>query len=121
MVLALASGALRRYLGRRCGLPARLLVAAGMPVSLRCGRRRLHDAGDDGAGQPRDRRRRSGARGWRRLRVRLCRQPLTTRARSVIPTDFLTLGAPSVARRGSRARTGARSTSAVAPPLANLG
>ncbi|MBK6335981.1 MAG: wax ester/triacylglycerol synthase family O-acyltransferase [Betaproteobacteria bacterium] len=119
VVLALASGALRRYLGRHGGLPARPLVAA-MPVSLRA-------AGDAACTTRATMVLASLATDVADPRARLAAirasagagKSLTTRARSVIPTDFPTLGAPWLLAAAAGAYGRAQHLAAF-PPLANL-
>jgi WS/DGAT/MGAT family acyltransferase len=94
VVLALASGALRRYLAHHGGVPKRPLVAA-MPVSLRA-------AGDTEYSTRATMMLASLATNLRDpvARLRAIRdstgaaKALTAYARSVLPTDFPSLGAP---------------------------
>jgi diacylglycerol O-acyltransferase len=119
VVLALASGALRRYLARRGGVPARPLVAA-MPISLRA-------AGDDAYTTRATMVLASLATDLADPVARLAAihasasagKDLTSRARSIIPTDFPSLGAPWLI--GAAASVYGRAQSVAAfPPLANV-
>lgn len=119
VVLALSSGALRRYLQAHGGVPRQSLIAT-MPVSLRAAGntettiqatltlvrlathladplRRLHAV-----------RAAAGAA-----------KALTTRARSIIPTDFPSLGVPWILG-GLAALYGRSGLARVLPPLANV-
>jgi WS/DGAT/MGAT family acyltransferase len=119
VVLALASGALRRYLARHGGVPKRPLVAA-VPVSLR-------DPGDteyatratmvlvslathlaDPIARLNAIRTSTGAA-----------KALTAHARSVLPTDFPSLGAPWILAAVGRLYGRAQQVEAF-PPLANV-
>jgi WS/DGAT/MGAT family acyltransferase len=119
VVLALASGALRRYLAHHGGAPDRPLVAA-MPVSLRA-------AGDDAyttratmvlAGLATDQ-----VDPVARLAAIHASagagKAITTRARSVIPTDFPSLGAPWLLAAIANLYRRAQSVASF-PPLANV-
>ncbi|MGD9953756.1 MAG: wax ester/triacylglycerol synthase family O-acyltransferase [Burkholderiales bacterium] len=119
VVLALVGGALRRYLAARKALPRKPLVAA-MPVSLRA-------EGDSAfstratmvlanlathLADPRERLeaiRDSAANA----------KAITVRAKSIIPMDFPSLGAPWVLAAIARAYGAAQGVKAF-PPLANL-
>ncbi len=119
VVLALASGTLRRYLARHGGIPERPLVAA-MPVSLR-------EAGDvaystratmvlaslaTDLADPVDRLAAIHASAG-------AGKALTSRARSVIPTDFPSLGAPWLLAAIASVYGRAQSLASF-PPLANV-
>jgi WS/DGAT/MGAT family acyltransferase len=119
VVLAIVSGALRRHLGPRGGLPAQSLVAA-VPVSLR-------EAGNTDATTLATMSRMSLATDVEAPLERLQAihagsgraKALTRELRSVIPTDFPSLGMPwlfgAAAALYGRARLADR-----VPPLANL-
>ena len=119
VVLALASGALRRYLARHGGAPTRPLVAA-MPVSLR-------EAGDDAYSTRATMVLASLATDLADPVARLTAihasagtgKALTSRARSVIPTDFPSLGAPWLLGAISSVYRRAQSLASF-PPLANV-
>ena len=119
VVLALASGALRRYLARHGGAPTRPLVAA-MPVSLR-------EAGDDAYSTRATMVLASLATDLADPVARLIAihesagtgKALTSRARSVIPTDFPSLGAPWLLGAISSVYRRAQSLASF-PPLANV-
>jgi WS/DGAT/MGAT family acyltransferase len=119
VVLALASGALRRYLARHGGAPARPLVAA-MPVSLR-------SAGDDAYSTRATMVLATLATDLADPVARLAAihasanagKVLTSRARSVIPTDFPSLGAPWLLGAISSVYGRAQSLAAF-PPLTNV-
>jgi WS/DGAT/MGAT family acyltransferase len=119
IVLALCSGALRRYLQEHGGVPRRSLIAT-MPVSL-------HQAGDTGEGIQATltlvRLATHLADPLRRLHaVRSAAgaaKALTRRVRSLTPTDFPSIGVPWIL--GTLASVYGRSRLAkVIPPLANL-
>ncbi len=119
VVLAMVSGALRRWLVRHGGVPERSLVAA-VPVSLRAPDDRefttrvtmvlaglATDLADPAA---------------RLAAIRASTgtgKSLTTRARSVIPTDFPSLGAPWLLAALAKLYGGAQRLAAF-PPLANV-
>ena len=119
VVLALASGALRRYLARHGGAPTRPLVAA-MPVSLR-------EAGDDAYSIRATMVLASLATDLADPVARLAAihasagigKALTSQARSVIPTDFPSLGAPWLLGAISSVYRRAQSLASF-PPLANV-
>ncbi|MBK7792749.1 MAG: wax ester/triacylglycerol synthase family O-acyltransferase [Betaproteobacteria bacterium] len=118
VVLALASGALRRYLGRHGGLPARPLVAA-MPVSLRA-------AGDAACTTRATMVLASLATDVADPRARLAAIRASAGAGKslhaggpVTPTDFPTLGAPWLLAAAAGAYGRAQHLAAF-PPLANL-
>ncbi len=119
VVLALASGALRRYLARHGGIPDRPLVAA-MPVSLR-------EASDHAYSTRATMVLANLATDLADPVARLAAihasagagKALTSRARSVIPTDFPSLGAPWVLAAAASVYGRAQSL-APFPPLANV-
>jgi WS/DGAT/MGAT family acyltransferase len=119
VVLALASGALRRYFARHGGAPTRPLVAA-MPVSLR-------EAGDDAYSTRATMVLASLATDLADPVARLTAihasagtgKALTARARSVIPTDFPSLGAPWLLAAAASVYGRAQSLASF-PPLANV-
>ncbi|MEF8704716.1 MAG: wax ester/triacylglycerol synthase family O-acyltransferase [Candidatus Accumulibacter sp. UW26] len=119
VVLALCSGALRRYLQAQGGLPRKSLIAT-MPVSLR-------EAGNTEttiqATLTLVRLATHLADPLRRLHaVRAAAgaaKALTTRARSIIPTDFPSLGVPWIVG-GLAALYGRSGLAKALPPLANL-
>ncbi|MBK7676217.1 MAG: wax ester/triacylglycerol synthase family O-acyltransferase [Candidatus Accumulibacter sp.] len=119
VVLALCSGALRRYLQAQGGLPRKSLIAT-MPVSLR-------EAGNTEttiqATLTLVRLATHLADPLRRLRaVRAAAgaaKALTARARSIIPTDFPSLGVPWIVG-GLAALYGRSGLAKAIPPLANL-
>jgi diacylglycerol O-acyltransferase len=119
VVLALCSGALRRYLQALGGLPRKSLIAT-MPVSLR-------EAGNTEttiqATLTLVRLATHLADPLRRLHaVRAAAgaaKALTARARSIIPTDFPSLGAPWIVG-GLAALYGRSGLAKAIPPLANL-
>ena len=119
VVLTLASGALRRYLARHGGAPMRPLVAA-MPVSLR-------EAGDDAYSIRATMVLASLATDLADPVARLAAihmsagagKALASRARSVIPTDFPSLGAPWLLGAISSVYRRAQSLASF-PPLANV-
>jgi WS/DGAT/MGAT family acyltransferase len=119
VVLALASGALRRYLARHGGAPARPLVAA-MPVSLRA-------AGDQDYTTRATMVLANLATDLADPLARLAAihasagagKAVTSRARSVIPTDFPSLGAPWLLAVAASVYRRAQSLAAF-PPLANV-
>lgn len=119
VVLALASGALRRYLAAHGGVPRRALVAA-MPVSLR-------DPGDTEYSTRATMVLASLATHLADPIARLnairdstgAAKALTTHARSVLPTDFPSLGAPWILAAIARVYAGAQRLDAF-PPLANV-
>jgi diacylglycerol O-acyltransferase len=119
VVLALASGALRRYLAHHGGIPDKPLVAA-MPVSLRADDDRdyttratmvLANLATDLA-DPRERLAAIHA-------STNAGKALTARARSVIPTDFPSLGAPWLLAAIANVYGRAQKLAAF-PPLANV-
>jgi diacylglycerol O-acyltransferase len=119
VVLALASGALRRYLARRGGLPERPLVAA-MPISLR-------NEGDTDYTTRATMVLASLATDLADPAARLAAihasaragKSLASHARSVIPTDLPSLGAPWLL--GAMASLYGRAQNLASfPPLANV-
>ena len=118
VVLAICAGALRRYLGRHGGVPERALVAA-IPISLREGAtefttqatmarvtlatdiadpvRRLHAIRDSATAA----------------------KAITGRTKSILPTDFPTLGLPWLLR-GLASLYGRSQIANLVPPLFNL-
>jgi WS/DGAT/MGAT family acyltransferase len=119
IVLAVSSGALRRYLARHGGVPERPLIAA-MPVSLRA----------EGDREYTTRATMVLANLATDLADPLARlaaihasagtgKALTTNARAVIPTDFPSLGAPWLIS-AARSVYGRAQNMAAFPPLANL-
>jgi diacylglycerol O-acyltransferase len=119
VVLALASGALRRYLARHGGAPARPLVAA-MPISLRA-------TGDQECTTRATMVLATLATDLADPATRLAAihasagagKALTSHARSVIPTDFPTLGAPWLLAAAASVYGRAQSLASF-PPLANV-
>ncbi|HSD55407.1 MAG TPA: wax ester/triacylglycerol synthase family O-acyltransferase [Burkholderiales bacterium] len=119
VVLALASGALRRYLADHGGVPRRPLVAA-MPVSLR-------DPGDTEYSTRATMVLASLATHLRDPIARLdairdstgAAKALTAHTRSVLPTDFPSLGAPWILAAAARLYGRAQQLEAF-PPLANV-
>jgi WS/DGAT/MGAT family acyltransferase len=119
VVLALASGALRRYLAAHGGVPRRPLVAA-MPVSLR-------DPADTEYSTRATMMLASLATHLADPIARLnairdstgAAKALTAHARSVLPTDFPSLGAPWILAAIARVYAGAQRLDAF-PPLANV-
>jgi len=119
VVLALASGALRRYLARHGGAPEQPLVAA-MPVSLRA-------AGDTEYTTRATMVLASLATDLADPVARLAAihasarmgKNLTSRARSVIPTDFPSLGAPWLLAAAANVYGRAQRLASF-PPLANV-
>jgi WS/DGAT/MGAT family acyltransferase len=119
VVLALASGALRRYLAYHGGVPRRPLVAA-MPVSLR-------DPGDMEYSTRATMVLASLATHLRDPIARLkairdstaAAKALTAHARAVLPTDFPSLGAPWILAAAARLYGRAQQLEAF-PPLANV-
>jgi len=119
IVLALASGALRRYLVRHGGAPERPLVAA-MPISLRA-------AGDNAYTTRATMVLASLATDLADPDARVAAihasagagKAFTARARSVIPTDFPSLGAPWLLAAATSLYGRAQSLAAF-PPLANV-
>ncbi len=119
VVLALASGALRSYLARHGGVPKRPLITA-MPISLRA-------AGDDAYSTRATMVLASLATDLADPVARLAAihasagagKALTSRARSVIPTDFPSLGAPWLLGAISSVYGRAQSLASF-PPLANV-
>jgi diacylglycerol O-acyltransferase / wax synthase len=119
VVLALASGALRRYLADHGGVPRSPLVAA-MPVSLR-------DPGDTEYATRATMVLASLATHLADPIARLnairdstgAAKALTAHARSVLPTDFPSLGAPWILAAIARLYAGAQRRDAF-PPLANV-
>jgi WS/DGAT/MGAT family acyltransferase len=119
VVLAIASGALRRYLVRHGGAPERPLVAA-MPISLRA-------AGDNEYTTRATMVLASLATDLADPVARLAAihasagagKALTSRARSVIPTDFPSLGAPWLLAAAASVYGRAQSLAGF-PPLANV-
>jgi WS/DGAT/MGAT family acyltransferase len=119
VVLALASGALRRYLAYHGGVPKRPLVAA-MPVSLR-------DPGDTEYSTRATMVLASLATHLRDPIARLkairestaAAKALTAHARAVLPVDFPSLGAPWILAAAARLYGRAQQLEAF-PPLANV-
>jgi WS/DGAT/MGAT family acyltransferase len=119
VVLALASGALRRYLAHHGGIPKRPLVAA-VPVSLRA-------AGNTEYTTQATMTLASLATHIADPRARLeairvaagAAKALTATARSVIPTDFPSLFAPWLLAAAARLYGGAQRIESF-PPLANV-
>lgn len=119
VVLAIVGGALRRYLAHHGGVPSKPLVAA-MPVSLR-------EAGDAEYTTRATMVLANLATHLADPRARLAAirasagtgKALTSRARSVIPTDFPSIGAPWVLAAAARAYEYAQGARAF-PPLANV-
>jgi WS/DGAT/MGAT family acyltransferase len=119
VVLALASGALRRYLARHGGVPQRPLVAA-MPISLRA-------AGDEDYTTRATMVLASLATDLPDPVARIAAihasagagKSFTSRARSVIPTDFPSIGAPWLLAAVANLYGRAQRLEAF-PPLANV-
>jgi diacylglycerol O-acyltransferase len=119
VVLAIASGALRRYLARHGGAPERPLIAA-MPISLRA-------AGDSEYTTRATMVLANLATDLADPVARLAAihasagvgKALTSRARSVIPTDFPSLGAPWLLSAAASVYGRAQSLAGF-PPLANV-
>ncbi len=119
VVLAICSGALRRYLGRHGGVPGESLVAA-MPISLRAAGStefttqatmvRVSLASDI----------RQPARRLRAIRDAASAAKSTSgRGKSIMPTDFPTIGLPWIVH-GLASLYGRSGLANVAPPLVNV-
>ena len=119
VVLALCSGALRRYLARHGGIPRRPLIAS-MPISLRAAGNAEYGTQATLSLVSLNTQIADPVKRLRAIRdAALAVKTLAQRTRSVIPTDFPSIGAPWVLQ-GLAALYGRSGITRAMPPIANV-